>query len=260
MSDCVPKVSRHEAGRRAARRASHPRARKALARAGQELAPEASSPDAAAPGGRAAGEPTMIQDDELRRVVATLRDEVRALGQRLAEREAAARQVAPGARAALAEIPQANAVQGPLAAGAPGSFGSPKSGSAQAHPLRCQIRELAVLAPDGSGSTRVLPARVPFEMRLAVDVSDDGTAVACPVECQVSVRAHRLDSQAGRSILLGETCETLSSVADLSSLRCKSQPLAAGLYRLEAAAAVRGPGDARASGLAFLSGSLVRAY
>jgi hypothetical protein len=97
-------------------------------------------------------------------------------------------------------------------------------------------------------------------MRLALDMLDDGIEIAYPVQCQVSVRARRLGGPDESSILLGEESQTIASPAEPASLRCKGLPLPAGLYRLEAVAAVRGPGDARASGMAFVGGSLIRAF
>jgi hypothetical protein len=96
-------------------------------------------------------------------------------------------------------------------------------------------------------------------MRLAVDLSDAVGDVAFPAACQLSVRARRLGG--GRdegSIVLGESSQTIASAAGPARLRCTGLPVA-GLYRVEATASLRGPGETRATATAYLGGSLVRA-
>jgi hypothetical protein len=133
----------------------------------------------------------------------------------------------------------------------------PGNGHTNSAALSCRLREFRVLAPDGSRSTRFLRANVPFEMRLALDLSQDANPLAFPVACQVTVRARQLGVGAGR-IVVGDASHTLVSASETARLACKGLPLAEGVYRLEATAALRGS-DGRESGVVFLDGSLVTA-
>ncbi len=225
--------------------------------------------------GRRDGRLSAVQAQEMARTLEELRDEVRALGQRLDTWRdvAVARPAGPEAVSSAAPEEALTATGGaavpPVASPetAPSNARRPPSlvakgvglsghGSAKAQPLSVRLRELSVLARGRFRSAQVLAARKPFEMELALDLSGNSNHVALPVLCQVSVRARRLGD--GESIVVGHASQSIASATEVASLRCNGLPLAAGLYRFEASAAVRGPDDTGANGAAFLDGGLVR--
>jgi hypothetical protein len=221
--------------------------------------------------GRWDGLPSAARAEELGRIIEELRDEVRALGRRLDGGRELARPGTPGGVSPVApeETPRSLGAGHEHRAARPESADSPAPGggeesaglradeSTEPAPLTCRLHELSLLAPGKSRSTLVLSAHVPFEMQVALEVAGDSNHVRYPLSCLVSVRARRLGSGEG-SIVLGEASQRIASARETARFRCKGAPLASGLYRVEATAAVCGPGDARASGMAFLNGGLVR--
>ena len=130
----------------------------------------------------------------------------------------------------------------------------PAKGRANPQPFRCRLRDLHVVAADGSHPTRVLRAHVPFEVRLAFDLSRDANPAGSAVLCEVSVQARSLG--AGGTSIVGQASECIPAATRTVNLRCNGLPLTEGLFRLEATAAVWGPGDAR--GTAFVNAGLIR--
>ena len=301
MSQRKPKANRHSPNRaRAVGEASPPRLLRAFgpspartetaqARLSDALAPAlvaaASSPEREGPAaevrpqdervdqGRRDGTLSATQAEEVGRIVQALRDEVRALGQRLDSRRdvvvarpaaaeavsTAAPEEAPRATGPGDEPPAARPEPAPSPVPRPPSgvaegAGLPGQRRANSQPLRCRLRNLEVIAPDGSRATRVLSAHMPFEMRLALDLSRDSNPVGSPVLCEVSVRARRLGG--GETSILGQASQNIASATKTVSLWSKGLALAEGLFRLEATAEVRGPGETR--GAAFFNGGLIR--
>lgn len=229
--------------------------------------------EAAATSAERESSPAEVPPLEVARILQALRDEVRALGQRLDGWQDGA-MTRPATPEALSAPTPEKALRGPSAADEPPAASGPESAaspvpsgiakgverpgdrSTKSLSLRCRLRELSVLASDSSRSTRVLSAHEPFETRLALDLTADSNYVAFPVLCEVSVHARRLGS--GQTSIAGEASQSIASAAEGASLRCKGLPLPAGLYRFVATAAVSGPGDARPRGVAFLDGGLIR--